>query len=598
MTNGPIPRWVHWLVLLVVLGQLAAIGLLLSGRLHGPQRNLVPQAIFGGGIALAILVGYVLRFHSDAFRPAPARIGIAAISVLALALCGLHLVRNRALLTLPYDLGGWSESFFMTDISKWRSGTPLYTSPDDSNSGAYTPGAPAVSYFLASMLNRAASIRTYRFLLQLYLVFAALFAGAAAWNLLRISDPERFPRVTRLWLPFFVLASFLVATNPQTNAFNIYLHNDPLSVLLATFAFWVLTQFALTQQTRWLPLMAVLPAAGFLVKQYLAVLAAVILAYLWIDGRSPLRRVIIFAAVTFAILGAAVAAGFFIWGDAYRYWVFEIMGGHVVSFVKLNERFADAAWNILLGLFGGLFLLRGERFSRLIPLWIGWLVMLLGGLYTTGVTFFPTHLGPASMVGGCFALVALATLWPSSDDAGSASAVQWLQTAAGCGAVLLVFAGMGFMRSERLTVNPDLQRYVREIGREFEGLPADRVLIDMGEWIYMRQNVVAKDRMAMLNTHRTPHYGLIDRIRRKEYIRILVHLLRNGEYSYELGGERNIQKELLIHYRVVRRIPGIRGMENWRYYYMSMSDIVVLEPLPQAAGESGGPAKAELGGKR
>jgi hypothetical protein len=585
MNNGPIPRWVHWLVLLVILGQLGAIGLMLTGRLHGPQRNLVPQALLGGAMALFVLAAFVLRYHGESLRPAPARIGIAALTVLAIALCGLYLVRNRAVLTLPYDLGGWSESYFLTDIIKWNTGTPLYTAPDDSNSGTYTPGTSAVTYFLAKLVGKAQSIPTYRLLLQLYLAIAALFAGAAAWNLLRLSDPERFSRYPRLWLPFFVFASYLIATNRETNAFNIFLHNDPLSVLVGTIGFWVLTKFALSQNPRWLFAMAVIPALGYMVKQFLALFAATYVVYLWLDGKASLRRVITFGAITFAILGATIFSGVLIWGSAYRYWVFEIMGAHVVSFVKINERFGDAAWNILLGLFGGLVLLRGERFSRLLALWVGWLMMILGGLYTSGLSYSPSHLGPASMVGGCFALVALAILWPSSDEADAPPARQWLQVVAGFLAVLCVFAGMGFTHSVRLPLDPDLKRYVSEIEREFHGLPADRVLLDMGEWIYLRENVLAKDRMAILNTHRTPHYGLIDRIRSHAYDRILVHVLSDGEYSYELGLERNIQKEMLTYYRPVRRIAGIKNMDRWRFYDMAMSEIVVLEPISPAQRE-------------
>lgn len=590
MNNGPIPRWIHWLVLLVVLGQLGVIGLTLSGRLHGPQRNLLPQALLGGAMALFVLAAYVLRYHSGSFRPAPARLGIAALTVLALGLCGLYFVRNRPVLTLPYDLGGWSESYFLTDIIKWRTGTPLYTAPEDSNSGTYTPGAPAVSYFLARMLGRADSIRTYRFLMQMYLVFAALFAGAATWTLLRIADPDRFPRVSRLWLPFFIFVSFLVATNSETNAFNIFLHNDPLSILVSSIAFWVLTQFAFSQNPRWLAAMAVLPALGFLVKQYLAIFAAVYVVYMWLDGKSSLRRVVTFGAISFAILGATIASGFLIWGDAYRYWVFEIMGAHIVSFVKLNERFADAAWTVLLGLSAGLVLLRGERFPRLFALWAGWLVMTLGGIYTSGITYSPTHLGPASMVGASFALIALATLWPSSDEPGSSPPIQWFQVVGGFLAVLAVFAGMGFTRLPRLTVEPDLARYVSEIEREFKGLPADRVLLDIGEWIYLRENVLMKDRMAILDTHRKPHYGLLERIRRREYARVLVHLQANKNFSYEIGDERGIQKALLLNYREVRRIPAIQGMERWRFYSMSMSEIVVLEPAPAEPAAAPSPA--------
>ncbi len=549
-------------------------------------------------MALCVLAAYVIRFHPGQFRSAPARLGIVVLTIFALGLCGLYFLRYRPILTLPYDLGGWSESFFMTDIIKWRTGTPLYTIPEDSNSGAYTPGAPALSYFLARLLGRADSIRTYRLLLQMYLAFAALFAGAAAWNLLRIADPERFARVSRWWLPFFVFTLFLVATNEETNAFNIYLHNDPLSVLVSMIAFWVLTQFACSQNTRWLAAMAVLPALGFLVKQYLAVFAAVYVVYLWLDGKSSLRRVVTFGAATFAILGGTVAAGFFIWGDSYRYWVLELMSSHIVSFSKLNERFADAGWFVLLGLFGGLVLLRGERFSRLIPLWTGWLVMTLGGIYTSGVTFSPTHLGPASMVGASFALVALVTLWPSSEARDASFAQQWLQVVAGMLAVLAIFAGMGFTRAPRLTVEPDLHRYVREIEHEFEGLPADRVLLDMGEWVYLRENVAMKDRMAVLNTHRKPHYGLLDRIHRQEYARILIHLQPDGEISYELDGNRGIARALMENYREVRRIPGIQGMQRWRYYSMAMSDIVVYEAVPRSSNGPSGPAAAPQGGKR
>ncbi|MCL4522503.1 MAG: glycosyltransferase family 39 protein [Acidobacteria bacterium] len=590
MNNRPIPKWIHWLVLLVILGQLGALGLMLAGRLHGPQRNLVPQALLGGAMALFVLAGFVLRNHGESLRPAPARIGIVALTVLAFALCGLYFVRNRAILTLPYDLGGWSESYFLTDIIKWNTGTPLYTAPDDSNSGTYTPGAAAISHFLASLMGKAQSVRTYRFLLQLYLAIAALFAGAAAWNLLRLSDPERFSRYSRWWLPFFVLASFLIATNPETNAFNIFLHNDPLSVLAATIGFWVLTKFALSQNPRWLVMMAVLPALAYLAKQFLALFAAIYVVYLWLDGKSSLRRVITFGAITFAILAATILGGLLIWGDAYRYWVFEVMGSHTVSFIKLNERFADAAWNILLGLLGGLVLLRGERSSRLLPLWVGWLMMTLGGMYTSGITYLPTHLGPASMVGGCFALAALAMLWPSSDEADARPALQWLQVAVGCLAVLSVFAGMGFTHSGRLPLDADLQRYVRAIEHEFNGVPADRVLLDMGEWVYLRENVLAKDRMAILNTHRTPHYGLLDRIRNHAYDRILVHVLSDGAYSYELGGERDIQKELLAYYRPVRRIAGIKNMDRWLFYDMAMSEIVVLEPIPPPQSEPANPA--------
>jgi hypothetical protein len=274
------------------------------------------------------------------------------------------------------------------------------------------------------------------------------------------------------------------------------------------------------------------------------------------------------------------------------------MGSHVISFVRINERFADAALYLLPGLIGGIVLLRGERTRRLIALWAGWLVMTFGGLYTSGITFFPAHLGPSTMVGACFGLAALATLWPLGEEAEGLHAQQWFQVLVGFLVVLTVFAGMGFTRVPQLTVDPDLHRYVRDIEHEFDGLPADRVLLDTGEWIYLRNGVVMKDRMAMLNTHRTPHYGLLGRLARQEYARILVHVLPSGNYAYDLGRNRGIQVAMTRYYREVRRIPGIRGMDKWLNYDMSMSDIAVLEPIQRTAGDERGPASAAQGEKR
>ena len=125
------------------------------------------------------------------------------------------------------------------------------------------------------------------------------------------------------------------------------------------------------------------------------------------------------------------------------------------------------------------------------------------------------------------------------------------------------------------------------------------MLIDIDEWIYVREHVVPKDRMAIVDTHRTPHFaGFFDRLRGHAYAKILVHLLPSGKFSYELGHQRNIQEAILTYYRPVRQIAGIKGMESWRSYSMSMSEIVVLEPIPQNSGEPAKPAPAQQGEKR
>lgn len=577
-----IPRWIWCAAVLVVGAQAAAIVLGLSGALQGPARNIIPQTLFGGAIALVALAGYLLRYHSESFPPAPARLGVVLLTLLALALTGLYVLRVYPQITLPYDLASWSEPMFLMDIIKWRTGASLYLPPDDSNSATYTFAAPALTYFLAWLFGQPTSIQFYRLLQQLYLILAALFAASATWHLLRLAAPERFSRLSRLWLAFFALASFLFATNARTNFHNIFLHNDPLGVLATAIAFWLMMKHAVTRDPRWLWPMAVMPALAFLVKQYLAIWAVVYTVYLWLDGGYSLRRVVVFGAACFAGLGLTVAVCYAIWGSFFLYWVFEIMGSHIVSFKWLPDRFADGAWYVALGLVGGIILLRGNGFSRWLGAWIGWICMVLGGIYTGGITYSPTHLGPATIVGGCFFLAAVATLWPDEEAASESPARQWLQVGVGLLLALTTFAALGFTRRPETVVSPDLSRYVGEIEREFKDLPPERVLLYKGEWIYLRHNILMKDRAAPLGTHRSPHYGLIDRLRKQEYARILMHsrFLNKGNLAYTRAKRTGIRQELLAHYRPVRRIAPVQGMENWPYYELMMTEVTVLEPIP------------------
>ena len=118
------------------------------------------------------------------------------------------------------------------------------------------------------------------------------------------------------------------------------------------------------------------------------------------------------------------------------------------------------------------------------------------------------------------------------------------------------------------------------------------MLLDIGDWYYLQHGVLMKDRATTLTSHRTPHYGLLERVRNQEYSRILVHLVSGKVYSYDMGKGDAFQKEILAHYREVRRIPRVAGMECRMYYWMMLSEISVLEPIPQASPANVSPAPA------
>jgi hypothetical protein len=581
-----VPKWV-WLAALFVLAANAAVfALLLLGRLPGTRRNLVPLALVGGIVVLVALGAYLLRYCPGQLPPTPARLGLGLLTLIAVALVAVYAWYVRPFVTLPYDLANWSEGFFITDIIKWRTGAKLYLPASESNSSTYTPAAPAVSYFLGWLFRHPASIVFYRFLQQAYLALAALFAAASTRSLVRLAMPDRSPRLARLWFVFFALASFLLATNRITNTFSIFLHTDALVVLATSLAFWLLTKHASTRDPRWLWAMAIMPSIGFLVKQYVAMWAAAYLIYLWLDGSYSVRRVLAFGFACSAALGLTIAACFAVWGERFGYWVFYELSAEIISPDKFFGRVSEAAACTILGLLGGAVLLRGPGFKRFFGMWAGWLVMVLAGAYTGGVAYVPTHQAPATMVAGCFFLAALAALWPDQQAASEGHAAGWLRMGFCLLLFFVVFAGLSYPLRSHWSVPSDFQRYAEEIEKEFEGLPPQRVLTDYGDWIYLRDNVLMRDRAPILLAQHTSNYGMTDRLRNREYAKVLIHVMPDGTYSYQLGRAGAVVRELLSDYHKVRVIRRLQGAEGWPSYDLMLGDVAVFEPIQAAAEPS------------
>jgi hypothetical protein len=575
-----LPRWLRVLASLILLAQVALLPLLFVGPWQGPVRNILVQLIAGGFAALLVLGAHAIRYHGEAVREWPARLGLLLLTALALLLVGVYAYSVSPILAMPYDLGSWSEPMFVVDIIKLRTGTPLYLPPGDSNSNTYTFGTPVLSYFLAWLFGQSSSIIFYRWILQAYLALAALFAGWSAWRLVGLASADHGIAVSRWWIPFFVLASFLFAVNPATGVFLIYLHNDPLAILATAVGFWLLVQYAATGNQRWLWAMALMPTVGFLVKQYLLILLVCYLTHLVLAGRDSLRRVVIFGAVSAGIFAATVSLCYVLWGQSFVYWVVQVMGGHTISLARVLVQFGNAAVFLLPGVVGGWYLLHRSIEPRFLGLWTGWMVMVLGAAYTSGITFHPSHYGPAVMVGACFFLASLARAWPKADHSEEVPGRALLQSALGFLAVLMLFGSFRLMYPERKPLSSDLFRYATEIEAEFDGLPADSVLLDLGEWVYLQRGVVMTDRNAIFLTHRTMHDDLKRRVREQRFSRILVHSHGPDLYSYDAGKiHKGIREEMLRSYREVRRIPAVRGMESWLYHSMMLSEISVLEPI-------------------
>jgi hypothetical protein len=277
-----------------------------------------------------------------------------------------------------------------------------------------------------------------------------------------------------------------------------------------------------------------------------------------------------------------------------------------VSLNKILEQVTSSGWYLAPGLFGGAVLLRGSTFGQMFPVWVCWLLLVLVETYSSGLAYRPAHLGPASLIAAVWFLVALAKLWPerAREAEPPNHAESWLQVSAMVGAMLFLFLSSGLVRTGA-PLPEKLGRYISAIEREFEGMPRDRVLLDTGSWVYLRENVVMKDRESPLGTLRgtgTSDFPMtMERLRKKYYTKIIMRKLdAEGGLYRDMGNllykQTGIAQALAENYREVGviRSPGIPA--SWPYYPL-LADLSVLEPIQDArpassASNPSAPARA------
>jgi hypothetical protein len=157
-------------------------------------------------------------------------------------------------------------------------------------------------------------------------------------------------------------------------------------------------------------------------------------------------------------------------------------------------------------------------------------------------------------------------------------------------AVVLGFSGMGLVRDLRNPIPQDFARYVAAIDEEFKEAPAERILMDFGSWPYLKDNVLMRDRGPSVALHvganqpTINHAALretISRIEHRVYDKILVRELDTDRSAYDFGNRGSgVKAAILKRYHVVRRIPAVRGIEQWWPKEM-IAEVLVLVPNPK-----------------
>jgi hypothetical protein len=140
----------------------------------------------------------------------------------------------------------------------------------------------------------------------------------------------------------------------------------------------------------------------------------------------------------------------------------------------------------------------------------------------------------------------------------------------------------------RIPIKPlseDAYRYVKEIEMEFDGQAPDKVLLDVGTWIYLKENVIMKDRGIPFGDRGYSGVGdfsgMIKRLKEKRYSKILVRNLNEHDFIYDYWmwpSSSDIRRTLLENYHVSRRIKAVNREVYEEHPYYLFDQISILVP--------------------
>lgn len=568
----------HWLVAAPSIAVLATVALSaaaigVSGLVPDAERAVAAVALLEAGILGVAVLAYVLR--NGLGQP-------SRLSFFVVAVCTWFLAANFLVWALPSilyraDILIWSEGMFMQDVLKLRLGAPLYGPAEDLSSFLYTPGAQLTTYAIAWTLGMADSVAALRLIQVAFVALAAVLGARAVWRISSLMGTD-LPAGRFTVLAFTTLLLFLAGTNPLTNPFTHLLHNDSLSVLISVAALACLVEYA-AAPSRWLLVtMMFLPALGFLVKQSLAAwlpLLAVSVAFS--HGPRSWLMAARFALGAAAILSAVLLGCFALWGSSFGFWVFGV-SEREVSPLRGVLHAVQAAPYFAAAIGGALAVGAVRHRSPLLGPWLASFLLLVVEAYTSGIAWMLNHLGPGSMLASVWLAAGLLKLWPHEK---SQSADRVVTAASAAGLALLTFATLRFVTPPTPSLNAEHEAYAAAIEREFQQLPADRVLLDAGSWVYVGSRVVMRDRAAPVGdlgmAGVDAFSGILERIRGRFYQRIMVRDFDQPQFLYDhesWADSSGIREALLASYQVVRVIPGV---ETGRRSIFTQP-IFVLEP--------------------
>jgi hypothetical protein len=525
--------------------------------------------------------------HNDADQ-AP-YCALLACTLLAAVLLAWFGVFVRPLIELPADLLMFSETAFVENMIKLQSGLPLYTAPSDSNSIVYNPGAFLATHAVAVVAGLTRSVPGLRAIQLGFCLLAAMIATACARELRAYARPDEPARHRATWVMFTLLAMMLVATAPDANRYTFALHVDASALLVSMACFWSLVTYYRHGTRMTVVAMAVLPALAFSVKQSLVIWQVLLVIGVLLKGRAHVRTAAVVAAAGSLCIGLVTAAWYAVWGDSYWFWAFTVLGGRSsvaldaaapsISIPRLIDHLLRIWPNVAIGLASVWVLTAsGDGVRRLGPFAVIWGLLFLAEAYASSSGWGALyHFGPGVLVSAVFLFASLPAVWYARPAvARDAAVISWARAGVLCSLVLAVFAVWNVVPSgdanhpryvKKYERPADVYRYIRDIEREFEGLPADKVLLGVGSWIYLREGVLQKDRaVSLADQPPAGTYTNFDvttaRLRQRTYDKLLLQNFHTPYFLYEWATwprESGFRAAVLEHYDEVGTIEPAQG---------------------------------------
>ena len=566
------------------------IGMLQAGK--PAERAVLMTGILIVAILIAVPGAYLLR---RGFAAQPGTAGLAFLAASTVSLLGIYFYWVSSYVFFPADILIWSEGDFLNDIVKFLVGYPLYSPQVNNDSTNYVPGAQLLTYLFVWIAGKTESVPAYRVVQLGYAAVAAFIALLCCGRILRLAFPEIRAGRTWLWNVFGYSVLLLVATNSITNHFAHNLHADALAEVANLAAFYLLLVYAENRSPKILAAMMVMVTVGFFIRQNALIWGVCYCGYLAVWDKSW-KRLAVFTAATVALYGAAIVACMAIWGEPFYYWIFYMLPQHAISPLRSFQHGLDAWAYFAALLLGAAAILRGRNSDRLLGAFLSCLLVFTAETYTSGLGWMLNHMGPGSLLAGVWFLAGLASVW----DFATASRIDrpfevWIRTGALAAVIALMFSGLGFIRIPLRPLPEDAYRYVHDIEKQFQGMPPSQILLDLGDWVYLKDRAIVGDRATSIGDRgysgAGDFSGILSRIATKRYSKILTRGYHSFDFVYDyflFPRSTGIRKALMDNYREVGKIRAVEEnpyMKDWAedpYYF---GEITILEPNTDSPGK-------------